>query len=402
MNILFLTLADISSIHTRGLYEDLIRKFNDEGHHMYVISPVERRTGQNTHMISEENTKLLKVRIGNTQKTNIVEKGISTVLIESILTSALKKYFSDVIFDVVLYSTPPVTFLGTVEFVKKRDGARSYLMLKDIFPQNAIDIGLMKTTGIKGVLYRHFRKLEKRLYEVSDKIGCTSNANIKYVIDHNPDIDKAKLEIFPNCIDVINKSIDANTRNAIREKYRIPTDKIVLVYGGNLGKPQDIPFIIECLKRCSSLSNTFFLVVGDGTEFRILEDYYNRTHQTNFKLMKRLPKEDYDTMVSACDVGLIFLDHRFSVPNIPSRMLSYMQSNIPIIAATDCVTDIRDFLEKGDYGWWCKSTNSDAFYNLVKNLEFENLHAKGHNGYKFLIDNFSVDSHYKKILNLKS
>ena len=86
--------------------------------------------------------------------------------------------------------------------------------------------------------------------------------------------------------------------------------------------------------------DVFFLIVGDGTEFAKIEAYVNEDKPSNVKLMKRLPKEDYDKMVGACDVGMIFLDHRFTIPNFPSRLLSYMQAKIPVLACTDVNTDI--------------------------------------------------------------
>ena len=62
-----------------------------------------------------------------------------------------------------MYSTPPITFCRAVDYVKKRDNAQTYLLLKDIFPQNAVDIGMMSKQGIKGILYKFFREKEKRL-----------------------------------------------------------------------------------------------------------------------------------------------------------------------------------------------------------------------------------------------
>ena len=84
-----------------------------------------------------------------------------------------------------------------MRYVKKRDGAKSYLMLKDIFPQNAVDLGMLQTTGLKGLLYKCFRKKEKKLYSLSDRIGCMSQANVDYILKHNPEIPKEKVEILP-------------------------------------------------------------------------------------------------------------------------------------------------------------------------------------------------------------
>lgn len=218
MNVLFLTLLSFDSLRERTIYTDLLREFVKNGHNVYAISPVERRQRQNTHLIQEENATILRLKIGNTQKTNIIEKGISTVLIEPIFIKAIKKYFSNIKFDLVLYSTPPITFYKAIDYVKKRDGAKSYLLLKDIFPQNAVDLGMMTTTGPRSIIYKYFRRKEKKLYAISDHIGCMSPANVKYVLDHNPEVEPSKVEVCPNSIEVIDKSVDNETRIAIRNK----------------------------------------------------------------------------------------------------------------------------------------------------------------------------------------
>ncbi len=397
MNVLFLTLLDFGSLQERNIYTDLLREFIRNGHSVYAISPVEKRKNQETHLVKEGNARILRLQIGNTQKTNIIEKGISTVMIEPQFKAAIKEYLSDVKFDLVLYSTPPITFTGAVEYVKKRDRARTYLLLKDIFPQNAVDIGLMSTSGLKGVLYNHFRRQEKRLYAISDRIGCMSQANADYVIKHNPEIVPSKVEICPNCIEVIDKSVDEQTRVNIRYKYGIPLDKKVFVYGGNLGKPQGIPFVVECLKKCRKIEDAFFLIVGDGTEYHVLEEYVNNSHQENFKLMKRLPKEDYDTMVAACDVGLIFLDYRFTIPNFPSRLLAYMQAKLPILACTDPNTDIGKAITEGGFGWWCESDDVQGFAAKIAEAMRANAAPMRAAEHAYLQNNYTALHGYEQI-----
>lgn len=394
MNVLFLTLLSFDSLLDRGIYTDLLREFVRNGHRVYAISPVEKRQKQATHIVEEENSTILRLQIGNTQKTNIIEKGISTVLIEPTFKKAIKKFFSDVKFDLVLYSTPPITLVSAIEYVKKRDHARTYLLLKDIFPQNAVDIGILTKTGLKGLLYKHFRKQEKKLYAISDYIGCMSEANVRYVLEHNLEIEKSKVEVCPNSIDVIDKSVDADTRKIIREKYGIPIDKKVFVYGGNLGKPQGIPFLIKCLEKCHDIENVFFLIVGDGTEYHLLSDYVEKEKPANVKLMKRLPKEDYDTLVGACDVGMIFLDYRFTIPNFPSRLLPYMQAKLPVLAVTDSNTDIGKIIVDGGFGWWCESNDLQGFFRVLL-TDFDK--AMGNIGFNYLKKHYSVEGSYKTI-----
>ncbi len=395
MNVLFLTLVSFDSLKERNIYTDLLREFVKNSHNVFVISPVEKRIGVFSHLTEEKNTKILRLRIGNTQKTNIIEKGLSTVMIEPTFKRAIKKYFSDVKFDLVLYSTPPITFVSAIEYVKKRDGAKTYLLLKDIFPQNAVDLGMLSKKGLKGFLYKHFRKQEKKLYSLSDKIGCMSQANVNYVLKHNPEICPENVEICPNSIEVVDKSVEEKTKVEIRAKYGIPIDKSIFVYGGNLGKPQGIPFMIECIRKCNNIESAFFLIVGDGTEAYLVQEYVNAEHPKNMKYLKRLPKEDYDTMVGTCDVGLIFLDDRFTIPNFPSRLLSYMQARLPILACTDPNTDVGKVITEGGFGWWCESNSTEGFTDLIKTIlssqyDFSDIE------FKYLCDNYSVD----RVLNI--
>lgn len=397
MNVLFLTLISFDSLQERNIYTDLLREFVKNGHQVYAISPTEKRQNQETHLIKEENATILRLQIGNTQKTNIIEKGISTVMIEPTFKKAIGKYFSDVKFDLVLYSTPPITLVSAIEYVKKRDGAKTYLLLKDIFPQNAVDIGMMSKTGLKGLLYRHFRKQEKKLYKISDCIGCMSQANVDYVIKYNPEVDPKIVEVCPNSIEPVDMRVTPEVRDEMRTKYGLPLDKKVFVYGGNLGKPQGIPFIIDCLKRQKDNDKAFFLIVGDGTEYGKLEAFMDEEKPENMKLLKRLPKEDYDRMVAACDVGLIFLDHRFTIPNFPSRLLAYMQAGLPVLAATDPNTDIGKVITEGGFGWWCESSSVTGFSVSIENVLRADTVVMGANGYNFLQDNYTVKNGYDSI-----
>ena len=398
MNILFLTLIDFNTIDEPGIYQDLLREFANHGHKVFAISPVERRKNQETKLLETDKATILKLKIGNTQKTNFIEKGISTISIEPLLIAAIKKYFSDVKFDLVIYSTPPITFCNAIEFVKKRDGAKTYLLLKDIFPQNAVDLGMMSKSGIKGLIYRVFRKKEKKLYRISDYIGCMSQANVDYVLKHNPDINPEKVEICSNSVEVVDMSVDEKTRDEIRRKYDIPLDKKIFVYGGNLGKPQGIDFMIECLKSQEKNDAVFFLIVGDGTEYGKIETYVQRNKPTNVKLMKRLSKEDYDKLVGACDIGMIFLDYRFTIPNFPSRLLSYMQAKIPVLAVTDPNTDIGNVCVDNGFGWWCESNQVKAFHKVVEEAVQSDLRAMGETGFKYLEDNYSSETAYQIIM----
>lgn len=399
MNIVFLSIGGLNDLSENAVYPDLLRRFRDEGHSVHVVCQREKRLGLDTEMNVEHGIKVLRVKTGNITKTNLIEKGISTILIGWQFKNAINIYFGNTKFDLVLYSTPPITIANTVSFLKRRDNVTSYLMLKDIFPQNAIDIGLLNNTGWKSLIYKYFRRKEKQLYLMSDYIGCMSEANVEFVLRHNPYIDKDNVEICPNTINsLVKKHVD---RNQIRSRFNLPKDKIIFVYGGNFGKPQNVDYIIEVLKDNELNNLIHFVMVGSGTDFHKILEYKKQTSDDYITVLNSLKKVEYDDLLEACDVGLIFLDYRFTIPNFPSRLLDYMNHEIPVIAATDTNTDVGQVILEGKFGWWCESKGTEAYKEIIEMIirEKDSLSRIGMNGKQYLEQNYRTGKAYNTIMN---
>ena len=367
MNILFLTLSSNIDIDDKqSIYGSILHELNKDGHKILVASPNERKNKKPTSLEIKENISYLRIKTGNIQKVNKIEKGISTLLIERQFKNAIKKYTKDIKFDLILYSTPPITFCNVIKYFKKRDNAKTYLMLKDIFPQNAIDLNYFSK---KSPIYKYFRNKEIKLYKLSDKIGCMSPANKEYILKHNNYLEKSKVEVFPNSIipDPKNKR-NLTINKQLRKKYNIPEKSVVFMYGGNLSKPQGIDFVIKCLKETKDIKDIFYVICGTGTEYKKLEAYQNKTNQKNLLLINGLPKKEYTDLLNIADVGLIFLDYRFTIPNFPSRLLSYCEKGIPILCCTDKATDIGEIVEANNFGWKCYSEDSHQFKKIIRNI----------------------------------
>ena len=401
MNVLFLTMSSgMRDISVSGIYTDLMRKFRDEGHEVYIVFPFERRSGRKTELLHENGVHILGVRTLNVTKTSIIEKGIGQIMLEPLFQRAINRYFKNINFDIVLYSTPPITFNKVIKSAKRRNAkAHTYLLLKDIFPQNAVDLEMLHTTGLKGVLYNMFRRKETELYRISDYIGCMSPANVRYVLEHNPEISAGKVEIAPNSYDVPTICPQSSDEDKlIRQKYGLPTDKPIFIYGGNMGKPQGIPFLVECMKAVKDREDCHFVIVGDGTEYPKLEAFVNECHPKAVSLFRKLPKDDYDKLAEACDVGLIFLDYRFTIPNYPSRLLPYLMSRKPIIACTDPNCDTGALAEQNGYGFYCPSNSVEAFVKTIDRMLTSDIRQMGENGYRFFLDNYTTEHTFKAIM----
>ena len=399
MNILFLSISRFDDVNARGIYSDLMREFINRGNDVYIASPTERRFGKNTHLIESSHCHILKIKTLNIQKTNSIEKGIGTLLLERQFDQAIHKYWGDVKFDLVLYATPPITFNKVIQRVKKRCNCRSYLMLKDIFPQNAVDLDMLKESSF---LHKMFRKKEEQLYKISDKIGCMSPANCEYLLKKNPTIDPAKVELCPNAIKPIEiPAVSDSEKKELLNRLGIPIDKTLFIYGGNLGKPQGIDFLLKVVAANERRVNSYIVIVGSGVEFPRISQWFNENHPNNAKLISALPKNEYDRLVRSCDIGLIFLDHRFTIPNFPSRLLSYLENRMPVLLATDTNSDMGRIAEQEGFGLWSESGNIDNYMDNMNKIiaDKETIINMGKRGEQFLLKNYTVDKICNIILN---
>lgn len=376
-------------LKSSGMYSNLMREMLQRGHSVCVAC-ANQKGSEGTFLKDEDGIKVLRVSTGKMTKTNVITKGIALVMAEPQFKRAIKKHFNSVKFDLVIYATPPITFYSTVKFIKKRDNAKTYLLLKDIFPQNAVDIGMMSKSGIKGIIYKMFRKKEEKLYKISDYIGCMSQANVDYIIKHNPEVDPKKVHVNPNSMKIEESVLSEEEKRSIKGKYNIPMSAKTFIYGGNLGKPQDIPFVINCLKANEGKRDRFFIICGKGTEYKKLEAYVSENKPQNVLLINGLPKEEYDVFVKAFDIGLIFLDHRFTIPNFPSRLLSYMQSRMPVIACTDPNTDIGKVITEGGFGWWCESDSVEDFTKVIDQAVQADLAPMQEKAIKYLYEHYDT------------
>lgn len=393
MNILFLSLIPIRDVNEHGIYTDLLREFIKHGYYVRTVSPI---PGEPDRNIRGEGYGILQVNTPPMQKIGFLRKGINSLRIGPVLRRAIAKHCKDERYDLILVATPPITIAGTVEWVKRRDGAKVYLLLKDIWPQGIVDLGAISQNG---PVYKYYRSRERKLYSLADRIGCMSQANVDYLLRHNPEISSDRVEVCPNSVEPVDWTVSLEERRILREKYGLPQNKTVFLYGGNLGRPQGIPFLIECLRRCASIADAFFVVCGTGTEYPKLKAFVESEHPENLLLLNGLPKEEYEAFTAACDVGLLFLDYRFTIPNFPSRLLSYLQKSMPVIACTDTSTDVGNIAEAGGFGWKCPSNDAQAFAKTVELACRADRAAMGSAAKEYLLARYTAEQSYYIIMN---
>lgn len=377
-----------------NLYSDLAEEFKENGHNIWLATLLEKKYKQNTYLERVKELNILRVKAGDWFNTNsVIKKGLTTITIANYFKKAIQKYFYNTKFDLVIYPTPPITFAPVVKYIKKRDSSKSYLILRDIFPQNVRDLGLLNNQ----LLFNYFRKKEKQLYDISDYIGCMSKGNIQYVLDHN-EVDKNKLEILYNWGKVSHNNELAGVN--YKEKYGLE-DKFVAVFGGNIGLPQELEFLLKLAKEYKGRDDIIFLIIGKGARKQKIIDLVKSGTLSNVIIKDFLLRDEYDNLMKQCDIGLINLSRKFTIPNIPSKTIAYFKAGIPILASTDRNTDYKNLLiKRAKAGLWSETGDLEEYKsNFDKLFNDKKLREElGRNGRRFLEENLSVEKAYQIIM----
>lgn len=406
MHILFVTLEEINDINKRSLYADILRAFKTNGHQITVISANERRNWSREKKLcygsEDDAVNYILAKTGNiTKNNNFILKGISVVLVGYQYINAYRKSRIHEKYDLIICTTPSITFEPMVRFAKRSGDTKVVLLLKDMWPYDLVFDNILSTKGIKGLVYKYFDKMARKLYAIADVIGCMSPKNIDFLINATGDSSlMEKTRLIPNSIDPLPEKY-INNKADVRKKYGIPQDKTVFLYGGNLGTAQGMEFAVKAIEEASMKEDAFFLIVGSGTHAELVCQSFE--HNNNVMYLNALPKDDFELLCYACDVGLIFLNWNCHTPNIPSRILPYMQASLPIICCTDDTTDIGSIAEDNGFGVWCPSDSVVKFCKVVNDFCNDGVRVTmGRNSRQYLIHEYSSERTYHLIMSYSS
>ena len=376
MKILYMSISYVPG--KNDLYQNLIDALLTRGHEITIVRSLPN-IEKTLYTKEKEGFHLLTVKTADPFSRNLIKKGINQIFLSFFFKNAIQRFLADQKYDLILYATPPVTLANVVKYCKEKYQAKTFLMLKDIFPQNAVDLEMMKKGN---AIYRYFRKQERKYYSYSDYIGCMSQKNKEYVIKHNPAIDANKVGIFPNSL----------TANKV-EGISFHKDKTVFLFGGNLGKPQNIDGLLKIIKELKDYPKAQFVIIGTGSEQQKILDFVKNENCMNFSYQDAMPQEKYEEILKSADVGLVSLDPRFTIPNMPSRFQNYLKLEKPVLAITDGHTDLKEMILKHNCGWWCHSSNIEQTAAVIKNIcENKELQIeKGKAGRVYFEHSFDVE-----------
>jgi glycosyltransferase involved in cell wall biosynthesis len=396
MNILFLMQTYIDIRSANAMYNSLVSEFVKHGHHVTIVAS--NLGKENTNLRMEGDGEVLRVKTLPLLKVNPILKGIANLLLSTQYRLAMRKYLPGRKFDLIVTPTPPITLTRLAKSLKRQYNSKLFLILRDIFPQNAVDLGMMSK---RSLFYYVFRSMEKELYRTADAIGCMTEGNIGYIKKNNPDLNHTKLNLLPNWNTISSMPVTHNIE--IIEKYNLK-DKFIVVFGGNLGISQKVENLVDFAKIHQDKKDLLILVIGRGTHKKHLLNIIEKNKINSIQVMEFMLRIDYEMIVSISHVGFISLNENFTIPNTPSRTLSYYNYKKPVFAIVDHATDYGNMLEEDNSGFCCLHGDYKGYKDKFDRLYFDAELRKqmGENGYQALLNKYNPEITFKKIAKILS
>lgn len=307
------------------LVHDLAVEFVRRGDRAVVLTPGET-IADKVESRAEDGVMVVRVKMGPIKGVNRVIRAANEIRLSARIWRSAKTFLRENPCDLVLFYSPTIFFGALVRKLKALWSCPAYLILRDIFPYWAADAGVLQ----KGPIFQFFCRVAAQQYRIAEVIAVQSPANLQFFATEFPR-EKFQLKVLFNWT-----ALQEAPRQ--RTNYRASLglkDKVVFLYGGNLGVAQDMDNILRLAARLAFRPDIRFLLVGEGSEMRRLQKNIDLNRMRNVQLLPAMSQGEYLSMVSECDVGLISLDARLTSHNVPGKLLSYLYWGMPVLASVN-------------------------------------------------------------------
>lgn len=401
MNILLISDAYPPEVRSasRLMYE-FARSMADRGNSVTVITaypeyniPEGGRTKFNTVEI-EDGIKIIRISTLKFHLVGMIQRGIGILMLPYFFIKAGIKYVDSHVDIVLVYSPPlPLAFAGSI--LARKFKAKCVLNIQDIFPQNAIDLGIMKNV----LLIRFFELIEKYAYRFSDFVTVHSEGNY-CVLSDQKNVDGHKLGVFHNWVNLEDRGSSGEKNNDFRSKFNL-NDKFIILFGGVIGPAQGLDIVISAAEHLQETNVCFFLA-GDGTEKKRLEALANNKNLTNVIFHPFLNFDEYIEILNASDAGLVTLHKEMKTPVVPGKLVQYMAHGKPVIASLNPESDGIQIINEGKCGYVCNAGDGIRMAENIRKMidSYDQLSEMGKSGYRYVKQHMTRESVMNQYLEL--
>jgi glycosyltransferase involved in cell wall biosynthesis len=262
-------------------------------------------------------------------------------------------------FDVVIWYSPTI-FLGPlVRWLKRRSRCPSYLILRDIFPEWALDMGILK----RGLAFNLLRAVANYQYRSADVIGVQTPGNIAYFDDRQKRSIAARVEVLDNWLG--EEPVGACSIDIAATPLK---GRRIFVYTGNMGVAQDMDKILRLAAGLKARTDIGFVFVGRGSDVGRLRELAKSLSLVNTLFFDEIAPEEIPGLLSQCHVGVLCLDGRHKTHNIPGKFLAYMRAGLPVLASVNAGNDLVQDIETHQVGLASIDMRGDDLAHLAREL----------------------------------
>lgn len=361
------------------------------GHQVTVIVP-EPNLAEVFQIDSLDGVTICRFRSGELKNIPKIKRAINESLLSWQAWRGLKQYFIANPHDLIVYYSPSIFWGALVLRLKKLWSAKSYLILRDFFPQWVIDSGMLSQWS---PITWYFKGFEWLSYKVADVIGIQSPKNIEVFKQlHNT---SRPMEVLYNWA----SEVEPKQASSAYRKALGLNDKVVFFYGGNIGAAQDMMNIVRLASHLSEDHRAHFLLVGSGDEVVLIQQAIDAGVAGNMTLLPSVSQQEYEDMLSEFDVGLFSLHAAHSAHNFPGKLLGYMANQKPILGSINPGNDLEQVISEANAGFIsCNGDDATLLANARLLLDNDELRsAMGINGKRLLNETFSVHAAAIQLLN---
>ncbi len=240
----------------------------------------------------------------------------------------------------IIWYSPTIFLAPFVKRLKKNSTCLSYLILRDIFPDWALDLGLIK----RGLAYRFFKWIEANQYRIADTIGVQAFNNIHY-FKSRPKFCKKNIQVLHNWL---SEAHPGHCSISVRDTFL--AGRKIFVYAGNMGVAQGIEIVLDLAESLIERADIGFLMVGRGSRYEDLKQLALSRGLNNILFFEEIDSAEIPGLYKQCSIGLVILDPRHKTHNIPGKFLSYIQSGLPVLARINPGNDLVNLINESNIG----------------------------------------------------
>ena len=335
---------------------DLSREFTRQGHYLCVLLPSADQSEAWT-LEDLEGTHVLRLRAHRIKDISYLRRTVAEFAMPfCMLRNFHKSPMATERWDGVVWYAPSIFHGALVSALKKSSACESYLIIRDIFPEWAADMGMM---GRGGLPYRFFDAIARYQYSVADVIGVQAPGNRRY-FDTWLTQPGRRLEILQNWL-----GKNSQIRCSIRVDETALAGRKVFVYAGNMGVAQGLDILLDLAEKLCGRRDVGFLFVGRGSDAARLRVAAQSRNLDNVVFFDEIDPDEIPGLYAQCNAGIVALDPRHKSHNIPGKVLTYMQSGLPVLAKINVGNDLAKMIRVERVGQVCETNRLDDLLRLT-------------------------------------